>query len=79
MKNRITVLTVLAAFHPVLSDAAQREDTQDAPGIQKSVSLSQFGITWTFDKEYTCGQFANGDFALEYVSCAYRSLGHVRC
>ena len=24
-------------------------------------SLSQFGITWTFDKAYTVGQFVNGD------------------
>jgi hypothetical protein len=24
--------------------------------------VSQFGITWTFDKEYTVGQFANGDY-----------------
>ncbi len=25
-------------------------------------SIEQFGITWTFDKEYTCGTFANGDY-----------------
>jgi len=25
-------------------------------------SLSQYGITWTFDKEYLCGEFANGDY-----------------
>jgi len=24
--------------------------------------ISQFGITWTFDKDYTVGQFANGDY-----------------
>jgi len=24
--------------------------------------LSQFGITWTFDRDYEVGQFANGDF-----------------
>jgi len=24
--------------------------------------ISQFGITWTFDKEYEYGQFANGDY-----------------
>jgi len=24
-------------------------------------SIEQFGITWTFDKAYECGQFANGD------------------
>ncbi len=25
-------------------------------------ALSQFGVTWFFDREYTCGTFANGDF-----------------
>ncbi len=25
-------------------------------------SIEQFGITWTFDKEYECGQFTNGDY-----------------
>jgi hypothetical protein len=25
-------------------------------------SITQFGITWTFDKNYTVGQFANGDY-----------------
>jgi hypothetical protein len=24
--------------------------------------ISQFGITWTFDRDYTAGQFANGDY-----------------
>lgn len=27
-----------------------------------SVSISQFGITWTFDKAYETGQFVNGDW-----------------
>jgi len=27
-----------------------------------AVSLSQFGVTWTFDRDYTTGQFANGDY-----------------
>jgi hypothetical protein len=26
-----------------------------------ATQVSQFGITWTFDKDYPCGQFANGD------------------
>jgi len=29
--------------------------------VQQS-QVSQFGITWTFDKDYTVGQFANGDY-----------------
>ena len=24
--------------------------------------ISQYGITWTFDREYECGQFVNGDY-----------------
>jgi hypothetical protein len=37
-------------------------------GVCKNLSipttnqLSQFGITWTFDKEYNYGKFANGDY-----------------
>lgn len=27
-----------------------------------ATSVSQFGITWTFDKNYPTGQFANGDY-----------------
>lgn len=29
--------------------------------VQKS-QISQFGITWTFNKDYSVGQFANGDY-----------------
>jgi hypothetical protein len=29
---------------------------------QSCNSVSQYGITWTFDKSYPCGQFANGDW-----------------
>lgn len=30
--------------------------------VPAAVSISQFGITWTFDKSYPSGQFANGDY-----------------
>ncbi|HEY0946205.1 MAG TPA: immunoglobulin domain-containing protein [Opitutaceae bacterium] len=33
-----------------------------AASIKAATSLSQFGITWTFDKDYPTGQFANGDY-----------------
>jgi len=29
---------------------------------EKTSSISQFGITWTFDKKYETGQFVNGDY-----------------
>jgi len=34
--------------------------TLSAASLQSRVS--QFGITWTFDKDYTVGRFANGDY-----------------
>lgn len=33
------------------------------PNISEAAtSVSQYGITWTFDKNYTVGQFVNGDY-----------------
>jgi hypothetical protein len=32
------------------------------PDGQNATSVSQYGITWTFDKSYPVGQFANGDW-----------------
>lgn len=37
-------------------------DSDDKIIYENSISFSQFGITWTFDKEYEYGQFANGDY-----------------
>ncbi len=31
-------------------------------GAETASSVSQFGITWTFAKDYKCGRFANGDW-----------------
>ncbi len=30
--------------------------------VKADTSISQYGITWTFDQDYTVGQFANGDY-----------------
>ncbi len=35
---------------------------QSSGGSTLSATLSQFGITWDFDKAYEVGQFANGDW-----------------
>lgn len=45
----VTAMLCLAAFPPgrCYSDQSQ---------------ISQFGITWTFDRDYIVGQFANGDY-----------------
>jgi uncharacterized repeat protein (TIGR02543 family) len=36
--------------------------TNSDTGNNTCSSVTQYGITWTFDKEYECGQFANGDY-----------------
>ncbi|MCB9889219.1 MAG: hypothetical protein H6836_06550 [Planctomycetes bacterium] len=36
--------------------------TDKLPSGNKRTSISQFGITWTFDKAYDVGQYANGDW-----------------
>ena len=33
-----------------------------ATSVFAATSVSQFGITWTFDRDYPTGQFANGDY-----------------
>ena len=33
-----------------------------AEGVSAATSVSQYGITWQFDKDYLVGQFANGDY-----------------
>jgi hypothetical protein len=33
-----------------------------APTVEMAESVTQFGITWTFDGAYPVGRFANGDF-----------------
>ncbi len=32
------------------------------PSLQAAPAISQYGITWTFDKEYPTGQFCTGDY-----------------
>jgi len=34
----------------------------DIPKLPLLTSVSQYGITWTFDREAPCGQFVNGDW-----------------
>jgi len=36
-----------------------------AQSASAATSLSQWGVTWTFDKDYPVGQFANGDWEVE--------------
>lgn len=50
MTRKYLLIAVLLAFFAQPLCAAQQSQ------------ISQFGITWTFDKDYNVGQFANGDY-----------------
>jgi len=46
-----------------------------SPALYAATSVSQYGITWTFDKDYPTGQFCTGDYwvvgpvtAIEFLS-----------
>jgi len=58
----INAVAVLATILLVMPSDVRSEDRMEASDVQRRASLSQFGITWTFGKEYPCGQFANGDW-----------------
>ena len=63
MNSRVfKALAVLATSHLIMLNAVRSEEVQTPSDVQRRASLNQFGITWTFDKEYPCGQFANGDW-----------------
>ncbi len=49
----VVVLCLLTATTTLLAE--------DKPAPVNAKSVSQFGITWTFDREYPTGQFVNGD------------------
>lgn len=41
---------------------ATRNATLNVSNVQMASSISQYGITWTFDRPYRVGQFVNGDW-----------------
>ncbi|HUC20452.1 MAG TPA: hypothetical protein VMR98_03090, partial [Candidatus Polarisedimenticolaceae bacterium] len=49
----MATLAAIAGIYIVLSSRAATATCS---------SVSQYGITWTFDKTYPCGQFVNGDW-----------------
>lgn len=53
-------LVVLAVLHCALS-LAPGAFAEDAPS-KKAAEVSQYGITWKFDRQYPVGQFITGDW-----------------
>ncbi len=51
------------ASDPLASGGSYLEfSSVDTPGTQMASTVTQYGVTWTFDKAYEVGQFANGDW-----------------
>jgi hypothetical protein len=69
---QLTGLTATTLYHfkvtsvdAANNSASSGDDTfltRDKPKAGSKSEISQFGITWTFDKAYPAGQFANGDW-----------------
>ncbi|MGA8519120.1 MAG: hypothetical protein WB735_13465, partial [Pseudonocardiaceae bacterium] len=59
-----TAVVWLGVSLPVSSPAQPTEsgDSGGTVGVIYRSSVSQYGITWTFDRAYPSGQFANGDY-----------------
>jgi hypothetical protein len=55
---------VIAFLILVLAGAHLAYDTRVAVqlAVQRATQISQYGITWKFDREYPVGQFVNGDW-----------------
>lgn len=47
---------------PASSSSSAGSNSSDEPVLGLARSVSQYGITWKFDKEYPVGQFINGDY-----------------
>ncbi len=66
MKTAFAVLfSVLVGLPlgPGIASAAPPNSAVAAKAVpQKVSSITQYGITWTFDKEYPSGQFCTGDY-----------------
>jgi len=56
---QILSIAILVAF---LFGIASCKNSNQSNNISKSKTVSQFGITWKFDKDYEVGKFANGDY-----------------
>ncbi len=56
----MSVTSICGASVSALNVEAQEE--LHTSTLENRKEISQYGVTWTFDKEYPCGQFANGDW-----------------
>lgn len=59
--NKIFIIIVIFLSCTNLLNKANSE-IKKMPAPISTSQIIQYGITWKFDKKYTCGQFANGDY-----------------
>ncbi len=52
----------IGAIMNIPSMVIAKEDFGELPELRSCASIEQYGITWSFDKKYNCGQFVNGDW-----------------
>jgi len=65
-------------YGSVTENQASEDYTATATDVMMASSVSQYGITWTFDHEYQVGQFVNGDWwVVGPISIVAMSPGHV--
>lgn len=65
LQNDSTACPTCSPTTDITPDTPDAPDTPDTPDVIVSMtldSITRHGITWTFDKSYTCGQFANRDW-----------------
>lgn len=64
LRQKVRKLTAASAtcrqFNGGNSSGSSSSSPPDSPG--SCTQISQYGITWLFDKGYPCGQFVNGDW-----------------
>ncbi len=62
LKGIFSICLVLITFQLFLSCSDSSSSVKNSNNEPFASSITQFGITWTFDKKYNTGQFVNGDY-----------------
>lgn len=62
MKSWRTPIALVTAGFLALAGVLSACDAPTAVHVQRATQVSQYGITWKFDRDYPVGQFVNGDW-----------------
>jgi hypothetical protein len=60
--HRVLILLGSVFGALVMVSCGQDGGSNDPPTGDTRSSITQYQFTWTFDRDYRCGQFVNGDF-----------------